>query len=198
MSQEFDGACPAAVLAEAQEVLTLLTASTGEGPEAALWRVTPSALHFFIATLLHVQSTQPLGPALAETLSICIQLKTQDSAIPAETPPLHDIAVEVINAACAGEPLRVLRAALMPALQGSWVAAHAAALMAQDSRYADLLGPQLPSVRLLPLKTSHARHSEHHAGAGTLFQPHAQSSHEVLRGASGTSAPRITYAPASV
>ena len=147
-------------------MLTLLTASTGDGPEAALWRVTPSALHFFVATLLHVQPTQPLGPSLAETLSICIQLKTRDATMTAETPPLHEIVVEIINAACAGEPLRVLRAALMPALQGSWVAAHAAALMAQDGRYADLLGPQLPSVRSLSLSLSlspwhsHSHHSQ--------------------------------------
>eukprot|EP00892_Ulva_mutabilis_P002293 jgi/Ulvmu1/12064/UM083_0077.1 len=145
LDREFEGACPSAVLAELQEVLTLLMASMGEGPEAALWRVTPSALHFFIATLLHVQPTQPLGPSLAETLSICIQLKIEDSPAPADSPPLHKIVMEVIKAACAGEPLRVLRAALMPALQGSWVAAHAAALMSQDSRYADLLGMEKPS-----------------------------------------------------
>lgn len=131
-------------------MLTLLTASTGEGPEAALWRVTPSALHFFVATLLHIQPTQPVGPGLAETLSICTELKSQAAGSAAEVPPLHAVAVEVINAACAREPLRVLRAALQPALQGSWVAAHAAALMAQDARYADLLGPQLPCVRAPP------------------------------------------------
>lgn len=147
VAREFEGTATPPALSKAQEVLTLLMASTGEGPEAELWHVTPSALHFFVATLLHIQPTQSVGPGLAETLSICMELKSQASASADAVPPLHEIAVEVITAACAREPLRVLRAALRPALQGSWVAAHAAALMAQDARYADLLGPQLPYVR---------------------------------------------------
>lgn len=160
VAREFDDTAAPGALAEAQEVLALLTASTGDGPEAALWRVTPSALHFFVATLLHIQPTQPVGPGLAETLSICMELKSQASATADAVPPLHEIAAEVITAACAREPLRVLHAALRPALQGSWVAAHAAALMARDARYADLLGPELPFVRsTMRLHVAPGRHA---------------------------------------
>lgn len=144
MEQNFPGRVPSAALSEAKEVLTLLTASTGDEPEAALWRITPSALHFFIATLLHIQPAQAVGPGLAETLSICLELKSESAA--QEAPPLHQVAIEIINAACARQPLRVLSALQRPPLPDSWVAAHAAALMAQDARYADLLGPRLPDV----------------------------------------------------